>query len=343
MEATTGVKVSVVVPVYNKAPYLREAFASIFAQTFTDFELIAVDDRSTDDSLVMLRSFTDPRLRIIALEHNLGPAGAVQRAMDAATGTYIARMDADDLMHPQRLERQVAYMEAHPEVGASSGEVVLFGNDTNRWTFPLTDAACKAQLLFGVPIAQGASILRSAVLRQHGIRYRDEWPRIGEDWLFWVALAPYTRFGNLPVELIRYRRGEQNISHGQDLVAARRIRVPLVMQALGIPITADQVEHHLAASLLLPAPPDAALVGAVHGWLQHLQAWNRRSGHTTEAALAERCAKAWNDLFYRLPPHGWGPVWAHLRRDPLHAWPRLSYALKYWLRPPRQVAPPAAP
>jgi glycosyltransferase involved in cell wall biosynthesis len=121
MEAPERMKVSVVVPVYNKAPYLREAFDTIFGQTFHDMEVISVDDRSTDDSLSILRSFTDPRLRIIALEHNLGPSGAVQRGMDAALGEYIVRMDADDLMDPRRVERQVAYMDSEPLVGASGG------------------------------------------------------------------------------------------------------------------------------------------------------------------------------------------------------------------------------
>ncbi|MBK9418442.1 MAG: glycosyltransferase family 2 protein [Flavobacteriales bacterium] len=336
METPLRVKVSVVVPVYNKAPYMKDAFESIFAQTFQDMEVIAVDDRSTDDSLAVLRSFTDPRLRIIALERNLGPSGAVQRGMDAAKGEYIVRMDADDLMHPQRVERQVAYMDARPEVGASGGVVVLFGKDDDQWRFPLTDEACKAQLLFGVPVPQGGSILRTRVLRANDVRYRDEWPRIGEDWLFWVSLAPFTRFGNIDQEVIRYRRGEQNISHGHDLVAARRPRVPLVLHALGLDPTPEQVETHLAASLVLPAKPDADMVMRVHTWLRHLGSWNEVSGLTTKKAMDERTAQAWNALFYRLPAHGWSPVIKHLMLDPAGAWPRFLYALKYMLRPPRQ-------
>ena len=336
METPLRVKVSVVVPVYNKAPYLKEAFDSIFSQTFHDMEVIAVDDRSTDDSLSVLRSFTDPRLRIIALERNLGPAGAVQRGMDAALGEYIVRMDADDLMEPRRVERQVAYMDTDPTVGASGGVVVLFGNDEGRWRFPLTDAACKAQLLFGVPVPQGGSILRTSVLRAHDVRYRDEWPRIGEDWLFWVSLAPHTRFGNIDQEVIRYRRGEQNISHGHDLVAARRPRVPLVLRALGLDPTPEQVETHLAASLVLPSRPDADMVMRVHAWLRYLEAWNASSGLTTPEALHERTAQAWNALFYRLPACGWRPVLKHLSLDLGGAWPRLVYALKYWVRPPRR-------
>jgi glycosyltransferase involved in cell wall biosynthesis len=340
MEARERMKVSVVVPVYNKAPYLREAFDTIFGQTFRDMEVIAVDDRSTDDSLSILRSFTDPRLRIIALEYNRGPAGAVQCGIDAALGEYIVRMDADDLMDPRRVERQVAYMDARPDVGASGGVVVLFGKDDDQWRFPLTDEACKAQLLFGVPIPQGGSILRTSVLRTHDVRYRDEWPRIGEDWLFWVSLAPYTRFGNIEQEVIRYRRGEQNISHGHDLVAARRPRVPLVLRALGLDPTPEQVETHLAASLVFPGRPDVAMVRRVHAWLAQLEEWNRRSGLTTLAAMQERTERAWNALFFRLPDHGFGPAFAHLWIE--WSWPRFIYAAKVWSRKLRSGEWPGA-
>ena len=90
-------KVSVVIPVFNKAPYLKACLDSVFAQSFQDFEVVAVDDASTDDSLAILRSCADPRLRIMRNERNMGPGAAAQRAMDAATGEYIIRVDADDI------------------------------------------------------------------------------------------------------------------------------------------------------------------------------------------------------------------------------------------------------
>ncbi|MEO8590176.1 MAG: glycosyltransferase family 2 protein, partial [Flavobacteriales bacterium] len=285
-------------------------------------------DRSSDGSLEVLRGLTDPRLRVVALGTNLGPAGAAQRAMDLALGEYIVRMDADDLMFPDRLERQVAYMDAHPEVGASGGQVVLFGDESSTWGVPLTNDECKAQLLFGVPIPQGGSILRTRVLRDHTIRYQDDWPRIGEDWLFWVALARHTRFGNIDAPVIRYRRGPQNISHGQDLVAARRVRVPLVLRSFGLDPTPDEVEAHLVASLSFTRPPDAAMVGRVHRWLDRLRVFNREAGIAPEPAIEARLRKAWDDLFPRLPERGLLPVFAHMRLSGSWSWSRWSYALK---------------
>lgn len=122
-------KVSVVIPVYNKGPFLREAVDSILAQTFKDFELICVDDKSTDNSLEILRGVQDPRLRIIEQPVNGGPAAAANAGFDAARGEYIVRMDADDIAVPERIAVQVAFMDAHPELVLSGGQVQLFGTE----------------------------------------------------------------------------------------------------------------------------------------------------------------------------------------------------------------------
>src|SRR5258706_14041022 len=108
--------VSVVMPVYNGERYLASAIDSILAQTFTDFELIAVDDGSTDSSLPMLKRYAerDPRVRVIS-RPNTGIVGALSDAIAAARAPLIARMDADDLSLPLRFERQVAYLSGHPQ------------------------------------------------------------------------------------------------------------------------------------------------------------------------------------------------------------------------------------
>ncbi len=116
-------KVSVMMPVYNKADFLREAVESILHGTFTDLELICVDDKSTDGSLGLLRSIPDPRLRIVELAENSGPGRAANAGMEAAQGEYIVRMDADDIAVPERIALQVAFMDAHPEIGASGGQL----------------------------------------------------------------------------------------------------------------------------------------------------------------------------------------------------------------------------
>ena len=325
-------KVSIVLPVYNKAPFLRECLDSIRAQTFTDFEIIAVDDCSTDASLEILRAYDAPRLRVEALPQNMGPAGAAQRAMDLAQGEYIVRMDADDIMVPERLALQVAFMDAHPAIGASGGAVQLFGAESGSWHYPTDPDALMAELLFGVPVPQGASILRTAVVRASGVRYLDHWPRIGEDWLFWSALARHTRLANIDAVILRYRRGEQNIAHGQDRAATRRERIRLVLGSFGLAPTDAQIEAHLLASHIVPAHVGPDAVRACHDWISHLHAWNRTSGFAPPAAMEQRLDHAWYGLFHRLADQGFAPAWTHIQLSPDRKKAHLIYLLKRRLR-----------
>ena len=111
--------VSVCMPVYNAARYLTECIDSILAQTFTDFELLIVDDGSTDNSRDIVRSYHDKRIRLIENRHDY--IGSLNKLLDEAKGKYIARMDADDVMMPYRLAAQFGYMEKHIEVGVLGG------------------------------------------------------------------------------------------------------------------------------------------------------------------------------------------------------------------------------
>src|SRR5262249_46144708 len=154
--------------------------------------------------------------------------------LEACQGEYIVRLDADDLAVPDRLQQQVTFMDAHPDIGASGGHLQLFGVRDKSWTFPSDPDECAAQQLFGVPVSQGASIMRKSVLDAHHLRYDPTWPRVGEDWLFWVRMGRHTRFANLDATLTLYRRGEQNISYGRDRIADLSFLQTEVFRFLGI-------------------------------------------------------------------------------------------------------------
>lgn len=321
-------KVSVLIPVYNKAPWLRECLDSVWASSFKDLEVVAVDDASTDDSLSILRAIDDPRLRLIELPLNRGPAGAANAGIDACTGEYIVRLDADDIALPRRIEQQVRFMEAHPEVGVSGGAVRLFGTTEAVWRFPERHADCMAQLPFGVPLSQGASIMRRGVVQRHGIRYDPDWPRIGEDWLLWTRLAQVTRMGNLPDALIAYRRGPQNLGHGRDRIADFRPLFKQVFAMLGLALSDADLDLHLWTMKAFPAPPTAAGVRTYHAWLQRLE--ERLIAHPAfeRDAVEHRIARAWDELYHYLPAHGCAPALAHWWLTPgLHT-DRLSYLVK---------------
>ena len=109
--------VSILMPVYNSEKYLREAIKSILNQTFTNFELIIINDGSTDNSLKIIKSFKDNRIKIIKNKGNLGLIKTLNKGIDLAQGKYIARMDADDIAMPKRLEKQIAFFNENPDYG----------------------------------------------------------------------------------------------------------------------------------------------------------------------------------------------------------------------------------
>ena len=322
-------KASVLIPVYNKSPFVKEAVESVLKGTFTDFEIVCVDDRSTDNSLDVLRSIADPRVRIIELPQNLGPAGAANAGLDACTGEYIVRLDADDIALPDRLEKQIAFMDAHPDIGASGGRLDLFGSTRESWSFPHDPEDCAAQQLFGVPVSQGASILRRSVVEEHKLRYDPSWPRIGEDWLFWTRMGRVTRFANIADPVVLYRRGTQNISHGRDKHSDFMVLARNIFAFHGIAHTEEELELHLMGLYLFKQKPTKERVRSLRAWFDRLLMINTERNLFPRDAFARRVAQAWDGLYHYLPRYGAPVAMEHLRLS--RAWPmdRVMYLAKY--------------
>ena len=181
------IPVSVCLPIYNASRYLRECLDSILSQSFTAFELLIVDDGSTDDSCGIVASYDDPRIRLIRNRHDY--IGSLNLLLHEARGKYLARMDADDVMLPGRLQVQYDYMEAHPDIDVWAGGYVSVENEKlkrvpgvlNR---PLRLSDMRQHNLFGNP----ATIIRMDTFRNFGVSY--EQPYIyAEDYRFWSRLV----------------------------------------------------------------------------------------------------------------------------------------------------------
>ncbi|MCW5898874.1 MAG: glycosyltransferase [Flavobacteriales bacterium] len=326
-------KASVVIPVYNKAPFLRECLDSVLAQDMAGFEVIAVDDGSTDGSLEILRGLQDARLRIIASPVNRGPAHAAAVAMDDAKGEYILRVDADDVQLPGRFAKQVAYLDAHPEVGLLGGAVRMMGGSTGEKRRVAEDAGLRAQLLFGVAVFQTVSAYRTRVLRDHGLRFGDDWPRYGEDWMLQARIARHTRLANLAEPLVLYRHGPQGVSYGRDKAADLRFLIRDVFGILGHPaLSDDDVDLHAMAMKVVPERVDAERLGRLRVWLDRLVMWNTRAGWTDDDAMHQRVDRAWDELFHLLVPHG-SQAWRAWRSagGRLDA-ARLYFLLRHYMR-----------
>jgi glycosyltransferase involved in cell wall biosynthesis len=199
-------KVSVVMSVYNGERYLCESVDSILSQTFTDLEFIIIDDGSTDETWAILNRYTDPRLVLLRNKSNIGLAASLNRALAIARGRYVARQDADDFSFPPRLERQVAFLDAHPSVGiVGTGRVTVSesGEATNVYHMPASDDRIRAWLLRRSPFCHGTVMVRYHLLCDAG-GYRPEfW--VAQDYDLWLRLAERCEMANLPEVLYAYR------------------------------------------------------------------------------------------------------------------------------------------
>jgi len=294
--------ISVLLPVYNAARWLPLALESIRAQTFTDFELIAVDDGSTDASLSVLRrqATRDPRLRIIS-RPNTGIVGALNDGLAAATGEFIARMDGDDVAEPTRFAEQLAYLTNHPDCVAVGSEVWLIDPASaviDRYAPPHDHSGIEEQLLKG---NGGALIHPVLMLRRAAVEaiggYRREYDR-AEDLDLFLRLSRRGQLANLSAPLLRYRIhvGSTNFVHREQ------------QRALCARIVADaRAERGLPP---LPpggpsaAPPDLSIATRHRGWVITSLRWGRRRTAIKHALLALRAesgaAASWKHLRYAL-------------------------------------------
>jgi glycosyltransferase involved in cell wall biosynthesis len=210
-------KVSVILPVYGVEKYIAEAVRSVLAQTFSNFELLIIDDGSPDRSIEICQQFTDPRIRIIQ-QPNRGLSGARNTGIRHAKGEYLAFLDGDDLWAPEKLEKQVAHLDDSPKVGLSfsrSAFVDEAGKDLKTYQMPQLTGITTGYLLCGNPVGNGsAPVVRQEVFQAIGkatasgeVGYFDESLRRAEDIECWLRIAIQTPWliEGIPEPLTLYR------------------------------------------------------------------------------------------------------------------------------------------
>lgn len=202
---------TVLLPVFNGMPFLSTTVESVLAQTFADFELLVIDDGSTDATAEYLDGLSDPRVRVISRE-NRGLVATLNEGLSSARHDWVARIDADDVAEPERLERQVAFLEAHPDVGVVScggrflgthGEAINARVTTQLVSPPLFNPHRDGNILH-----TGVLYDRRPVVAAGG--YRDLVP--AEDLDLWLRLYPEVRFAVLDEPLMAVRVRAQGLS-----------------------------------------------------------------------------------------------------------------------------------
>lgn len=214
-------KVSVIMPAYNAENYIAEAIDSILAQTFRDFELIVLDDCSTDNTSRIILNYEDSRLIYLKNEKNMGVAATLNRGLETARGMYIARMDADDIAMPDRLARQVAVMDEKGNIIACGSNAILFGEvpEGSKTDMPLEDKEIRLRMAISNPFVHPTMMLRKEAVGE--TRYDSSFDG-REDYRMWMVLSQKGQMMNLPETLLRYRIHKGQVTQSVDVTKEQK-------------------------------------------------------------------------------------------------------------------------
>jgi Glycosyl transferase family 2 len=262
--------ISVLMPVYNGEAFLAEAIASVLNQTHRHLELLILDDCSTDRSPEIAEAFQkqDDRVRVLRNQANRKLAYTLNRGLKEAQSPYIARMDADDLCHPERFEKQLAFLKAHPQVGVLGTALEPFSEENpNRGILkhPETNEAIKAKLLFQCAFAHPSVMFHRQAIQTD--LFYDEAAPLYEDYGLWIRLLPYTQFANLREPLLRYRCHSNQLSaQTEPMRLADQQTFRTLFEQLALSVSDADFETHLRCSRNRETVDDLALP-----WLKTLR------------------------------------------------------------------------
>lgn len=243
---TSSPLVSVAMPVYNAENYIRKAIDSILNQTYKDFELIVVNDASTDKSAEIILTYNDPRIRYVENTSNMGIAKTRNKCVQLARGKYIAVLDNDDIARHNRLELQVKFLESNKDFGVCGSyyEVINeVGTVVTKMKVPVTDREVRTYLLFDNCFCNSTIMIESELLKER--KYDEEFDMI-EDYYFLYEISKFKKLCNLPAYTTQYRVHGQNTSI-QKLEGIRKLRTKMdrkILQDYQIPFSEEEFEVH---------------------------------------------------------------------------------------------------
>jgi glycosyltransferase involved in cell wall biosynthesis len=290
----TAPAITVLMPVYNGRAFIAAAIESVLRQTFTDFELLIVDDGSTDDTLAVIARFDDPRIQVLS-QQRLGVAGALNTGIAAARADIIARFDADDICLPQRLAIQYAFLQQHPDhilVGADVDYIDAEGEYVFTCRLPAhTDTDIRAlpyiicPFIHSVVMYRRAAVLEAGgyVVAAHGF----------EDHLLWHRLLPLGSFANLTEVLLQVRLNPGSVTMDDRWMPQDYLRVKAAVLRNGA-ITPEQAQQ--LPALLKEKHPMNFRMGAYYALLAKKYLWNNH-----QPRRARRALRQWLRLY---PTHG---------------------------------------
>jgi len=300
MDAGRYPLVSVLMPVCDGQAFVAEAIESVLGQTFGDFEFLIIDDGSTDKSVEIIEGYDDPRIRLVRNDGRIALIRTLNRGLELARGKYVARMDVDDISLPERLERQIAFMEANPAVGACGTWAVTIGDGEGTIReYPESAEEIRCGLLFNDVIAHPSVCMRREMFARHELRFDEGYPH-AEDYELWNRASEIFPLANLGSVLLRYRVHAESVSRRHREVqeaTTKRIQRERLSR-LGLTPTDEQLAVHrwVAAAGSIGEVLPLADAG---NWLEELLRANERHRIYPRPVFEQLLGRFWLAAAYR--------------------------------------------
>ncbi len=275
-------KVTILMPVYNGSNYLRDAIQSILNQSFGNFEFLIIEDGSIDNSVEVIKSFDDPRIKVLSNKKNFGLVYSLNRGLENANGKYVARMDCDDVSLPNRIQEQITFMDKNTDIGVCGTWIETLEEDGGYINKYLTDPDdIKASLLFNTSLAHPSIIIRRSVLEDNKLKYDDNHKFYYEDYGLWIKLSKVTKLSNIPKVLLQYRVHKKSFSHTfseENISGAIELR-KIQLIDLGINPSENEIFLH---NSLKPKDNDSK---SVYEFLHQQELWLEKIISTNQITL----------------------------------------------------------
>jgi len=272
-------KVSVLMPVYNGELYIKDTINSVLQQTYINFEFLIINDGSTDRTEEIILSFDDKRIKYLRNENNLGLVATLNNGIEMVETEFLARMDADDLWHPLKLEKQIRLLDSRPEVGLCGTSIHKFGAFEGDFIFPIDNEGLKVGFLFYCCMSHPSVVFRMSFLKNTGLRYRtDYFP--AEDYKMWTDCLNETRIYNIPEVLVYYRQHSNQITQGSNKEQATKtdiIRLEMLNNIYS-GFTDQEKEFHLKTFVEQKIKSIADYKKCIE-WRKTLQLQNKLNGY----------------------------------------------------------------
>jgi glycosyltransferase involved in cell wall biosynthesis len=328
--------ITVLMPVFNAGSFLKQSIDSILSQTYSNFDFLIVDDGSTDIETrnLLQKALSDRRLKLVTHASRLGVSRSLNHGLELATGEYIARMDADDVSHPLRLEKQLQFMNKNSDVGVCGTAIECFGNAIQEFTItnPQDSEEIKCRLLLSCPISHPTVMFRRESFQRCRLSYNEEF-ETAQDYELWTRCAHLFRMANLQEPLHYYRvHDKQNQRSTARGTFIKRI-IKSQWEDLGLSYSEEDLQSfyevaHCASTKTSPAL-DGAL-GCVEAIFTRILSANEAQRRYDSLVLKKVFTRFWMTTLAGEKRYSWS-LWNRYKKH-AYAQPALSDMLRLFVK-----------